>query len=84
VSDADTGSATEGFSLVRQADVEKLSAQASRGGLLAMLSVNQRILVAVILIAAVYPVLPPDLQKVLSDEAPLAAALAAVLTLLKR
>jgi hypothetical protein len=84
VSDADAGSAAEGFSVVRQADVEKLSAQASRGGLLARLSANQRILVAVVLIAAVYPVLPPELQKALLDEAALTAALAAVLTLLKR
>ena len=47
VSDADVGAATESLEVVRQIDVDELSAQASRGEL-ARLSANQRILVAVI------------------------------------
>jgi hypothetical protein len=84
VSDGDVAAATEEFTVIRQADVEKVSSQASLGRLAARLSTNQRILVAVILVAAVYPLLPPELQKHLLDEAGLAAALAAVLSLLKR
>jgi hypothetical protein len=68
--------------VVRQIDVDELSAQASRGGL-ARLSANQRILVAVILIAAVFPALPPEARQVILEEAGLAAAIAAVLALLK-
>jgi len=57
---ADTGAAAESLGVVRQGDVDDLSGQASRGGLAARLSANQRILLAVILIAAVFPVLPPE------------------------
>ena len=59
---ADTGAAAESLGVVRQGDVDGLSDQASRGGLAARLSANQRILLAVILIAAVFPVLPPEAQ----------------------
>ncbi len=58
----DTGAAAESLGVVRQSDVDGLSDQASRGGLAARLSANQRILLAVILIAAVFPVLPPEAQ----------------------
>ena len=78
VSAADAGSATEAFSVVRQADVEKLSAWASRGGI-ARLSTNQRILVAVILIAAIFHMLPPAAQAQILDGATLAAAVTTVL-----
>lgn len=47
VTNADVGAATEGLGVVRQIDVDELSAQASRGGL-ARQSANHRILVAVI------------------------------------
>jgi len=59
---ADTGAAAESLGVVRQGDVDGLSDQASRGGLAARLSANQRILLVVILIAAVFPVLPPEAQ----------------------
>jgi len=83
VTSADAGIATEGLDVVRQIDVNELSEQASRGGL-ARLTANQRILVAVILIAAVFPALPPDAQKVILEDTGLASAIAAVLMLLKR
>jgi hypothetical protein len=83
VTSADTAAATEGLEVVRQIDVNELSEQASRGGL-ARLSANQRILVAVILIAAVFPALPPEARKAILDDSGLAAAIAAVLMLLKR
>jgi hypothetical protein len=83
VTSADVGAATEGLEVVRQIDVNELSEQASRGGL-ARLTANQRILVAVILIAAVFPALPPEAQKVILEDTGLASAIAAVLMLLKR
>ena len=83
VTSADAGAATEGLEVVRQIDVNELSEQASRGGL-ARLTANQRILVAVILIAAVFPALPPEAQKVILEDTGLASAIAAVLMLLKR
>jgi hypothetical protein len=83
VTSADAGAATEGLEVVRQIDVNELSEQASRGGL-ARLTANQRILVAVILIAAVFPALPPEAQKVILEDTGLASAIAAVLVLLKR
>jgi hypothetical protein len=83
VTDADVGAATESLEVVRQIDVDELSAKASRGGL-ARLSANQRILVAVILIAAIFPVLPPEARQAILEDAGLAAAIAAVLVLLKR
>jgi hypothetical protein len=83
VTNADVGAATERLEVVRQIDVDELSEQASRGGL-ARLSANQRILVAVILIAAVFPVLPPEARQAILEDAGLAAAIAAVLVLLKR
>lgn len=83
VTSADAGTATEGLQVVRQIDVNELSEQASRGGL-ARLSANQRILVAVILIAAVFPALPPEARKVILEDTGLASAIAAVLLLLKR
>ena len=83
VADADVGAATESLEVVRQIDVDELSAQASRGGL-GRLSPNQRILVAVILIAAIFPALPPEARQAILEDAGLAAAIAAVLALLKR
>lgn len=83
MTDADVGAATETVEVVRKIDVEELSAQASRGGL-ARLSANQRILVAVILIVAIFPALPPEARQAIADDAVLAAAVAAVLALLKR
>lgn len=68
VTSADTAAATEGLEVARQIDVNELSEQASRGGL-ARLSANQRILVAVILIAAVFPALPPEARKVILEDA---------------
>jgi hypothetical protein len=70
VTDADVGTATEGLEVVRQIDVDELSEQASRGGL-ARLSANQRILVA-------------EARQAILDDGLLAAAIAAVLLLLKR
>jgi len=81
--DTDVGTATESLEVVRQIDVDELSAQASRGGL-ARLSGNQRILVAVVLIAAVFQALPPEARQAIMEDAGFAAAIAAVLVLLKR
>ncbi len=67
VTDADVVAATESLEVVRQIDVDELSAQASRGGL-ARLSANQRILVAVILIAAIFPALPPEARQAILEE----------------
>jgi hypothetical protein len=78
VTDADVGAATDSLEVARQIDVDELSAQTSRGGL-ARLSPNQRILVAVILIAAIFPALPPEARKAILEEVGLAAAIAAVL-----
>ena len=83
VTDADVGAATEGLEVVRQIDVDELSEQASRGGL-ARLSANQRILIAVILITAIFSALPPEARQAILDDGLLAAAIAAVLVLLKR
>ncbi len=83
VTDADVGAATENLEVVRPIDVDELSAQASRGGL-AKLSANQRVLVAVILITAIFQALPPEARQAILDDALLAAAIAAVLALLKR
>ena len=83
VTGADAGAATESLEVVRQIDVDELSEQASQGGL-ARLSANQRILVAVILIAAIFPALPPEARQAILDDAGFAAAIAAVLVLLKR
>jgi hypothetical protein len=77
------GAATETVEVVREVDVEEPSAQASRGGL-ARLSANERILVAVILIVATFPALPPEARQAIADDAVLAAAVAAVLARLKR
>jgi cytochrome c551/c552 len=83
VTSADVGAATESLEVVRQIDVNELSEQASRGGL-ARLSANQRILAAVILIAAVFSALPPEARQAILDDTLFAAAIAAVLVLLKR
>jgi hypothetical protein len=83
VTSADVSAATESLEVVRQIDVDELSEQASRGGL-ARLSANQRILVAVILITAVFQALPPEARQAILDNAGLAAAIAAVLVLLQR
>jgi hypothetical protein len=83
VTSADAGAATENLEVVRQIDVDELSAQASRGGL-AKLSANQRILVAAVLIAAILPALPPEARQAILQESGLAAAIAAVLAFLKR
>jgi hypothetical protein len=83
VTSADVGAATESLEVVRQVDADELSEQASRGGL-ARLSANQRILAAVILIAAIFPALPPEARQAILDDALFVAAIAAVLSLLKR
>lgn len=83
VTDGDAGTGTESQEVVRQIDVDELSEQASRGGL-ARLNANQRILVAVILITAVVQTLPPEARQAILNDATLAAAIAAVLVLLKR
>jgi hypothetical protein len=83
VTSADVGTATESLEVVRQIDADELSEQASRGGL-ARLSANQRILAAVILIAAIFPALPPEARQAILDDALFVAAIAAVLALLKR
>jgi hypothetical protein len=83
VTGVDVGAATESLEVVREIDVDELSEQASRGGL-ARLSANHRILVAVILIAAVFPALPSEARQAILEDAGLAAAIAAVLVLLKR
>jgi hypothetical protein len=74
---------TEGLPVIRPAEVAEVTRQASRGGL-ARLSANQRILAAVLLIAAIYPLLPPEVQEWLNKEPGIAAAIAAVLVLIKR
>jgi|SRR5882724_1978292 len=74
---------TEGLPVIRPAEVAEVTRQASRGGL-ARLSANQRILAAVLLIAAIYPLLPPEVQEWLNKEPGIAAAIAAVLMLIKR
>jgi hypothetical protein len=83
VTSADAVAAADGSGAVRQIDVDELSEQASRGGL-ARLNANQRILIAVILIAAVFPALPPETRQAILDDTGLAAAIATVLVLLKR
>ena len=83
VTSADVGAATDSLEVVRQIDADELSEQASRGGL-ARLSANQRILAAVILIAAIFPALPPEARQAILDDALFVAAIAAVLGLLKR
>ena len=83
VTAADAGAGNDSLEVVRQIDVDELSERASRGGL-ARLSANQRILVAVILIAAIFPALPPEARQAITEDAGLAAAIAAVLILLKR
>lgn len=69
--------------VIRQHDVDEVTTQAFRGGL-ARLSANQRVLIAVILIAAIFLMLPPHIQAEVVTEAALAAAVAAVLVLIKR
>lgn len=83
VAHADVGAATDNLEVVRQIDVDELSAQASRGGL-AKLSANQRIGIAAVLIAALLPALPPEARQAILEGSGLAAAIAAVLVLLKR
>lgn len=83
VTNADVGAATEGLGVARQIDVDELSAQASRGGL-ARLSANHRILVAVILMTAIFTALPPEARQAIMEDALFAAAIKAVLALLKR
>jgi hypothetical protein len=81
---ADAGVATDVLSVVRQVDVDELSLEATRGKLPAALqSGNRRILMAVVLLAAIYPVLPPEVQTALRNEGPLMAAIAAILALFK-
>lgn len=80
---AGAGAGTESIEVVRTIDVNELSELASLGGL-ARLSANQRLLVAVILITAIFPALPPEVQRVILDDAGWAAAVATVLGLLKR
>ncbi len=76
--------AVDALSVVRETDVDELKAEVARGGWASRLSANQRILAAVILLAAIYPFLPPAAQKVLLEDATLAAALGTVLLLLKK
>jgi hypothetical protein len=83
VADADTGAAADSLEVVRRIDANELSEQASRGGL-ARLNSNQRILVAVVLITAVFATLSPETHEAVLDDALFAAAIAAVLSLLKR
>jgi hypothetical protein len=73
--------ADELLSVVRHADVENLGSQSRFD--LAEMSLRARLLTAIVLIAAVYPVLPPAVQKYLLEEAGLAAAVAQVFSLLK-
>jgi hypothetical protein len=83
VSRSDGGFGTASLADVRQCDVDEVTAQASQGGL-AGLSRKQQIVVAVVLIAAVYSVLPPGVRSRILEDATLAAAVAAVLDLLGR
>lgn len=81
---AEKGRGAERMTVVRQADVDKLGDEASRGKMPAVLqSANHRILIAVVLLAAVYPVLPPEVQAALSNEQALLSAFATILALLK-
>jgi hypothetical protein len=82
VTSEDVGAGTETLEVVRQIDADELSEQASRGGL-ARLNANQRIVVAVILITAVFSALPPEARQAMLDDALFAAAIAAVLVLFK-
>jgi hypothetical protein len=77
------GAAADSISVVRQADIGEVGERASRGGLAALTAV-QWLLAAVILIAAVYPFLPPQVQAEIQGEAALVAAIAAVLAIIKR
>ena len=79
----EVGSAIESLEVVRTIDIDELSEQASRGGL-AKLSANQRLLIAVLLITAILPALPPEVRHAISDEVGFAAAIAVVLGLFKR
>jgi hypothetical protein len=79
----DYATAAEGMPVIRPAEVDEVTRHASRGGLV-RLNANQRIVVAVLFIAAIYPVLPPEVQEWLAKEPGIAAAIAAVLVLIKR
>lgn len=83
IASSDYAAAAEGLTVIRSAEVDEVVSQASRGGL-AALSENYRIFAAVLLIAAIYPVLPPAVQDWLNSELARAAAIAAVLVLIKR
>jgi hypothetical protein len=76
----DTGKVTEGFQVIRRADVDELSRSRFT---LTTLSLRNGLLATVALIAAVYPFLPPEVQKYLLDDVGLAAAVAPIFSLLK-
>ena len=84
VSVSDGAGAADSLTVVRQGEVDEVSIQAAQGGGLARLAANQRILAAVILIAGIFYVLPPHMQAELLNDSTFAAALAAVLVLIKR
>lgn len=78
---ADLGElAAEEFRVVRYAEVEELGK--SRFDLSAV-SLRTKLFAAIVLLAAVYPFLGPDVQKYLLDEVNLSAALAQIFSLLK-
>lgn len=61
--------------MIRRADVDELSRSRFT---LTTLSLRNRLLATVALIAAVYPFLPPEVQKYLLDDVGLAAAVAQI------
>lgn len=74
------GQAAEEFQVVRHADVEQLGkSRLTRNAL----SLRNQLLAVIVVIAAAYPFLRPEIQKYLLDEAGLAAAFAQIFSLLK-
>jgi hypothetical protein len=76
----EAGTTVEDLQAVRPAEVDRLSRSRFT---LATLSLRNRLLAAVVLITAVYPFLPPEVQKYLLEEVGLAAAIAQIFSLLK-
>jgi hypothetical protein len=76
----DVGQGADDLRVVRRADVDELGKSWAD---LATLSLRSRLLLTVVLIAAVYPVLPPEVQKYLLEDVGLAAAFAQIFSLLQ-
>lgn len=79
----DYAAAVEGLAVIRPADVDEVTRQVSRDGLV-RLNVNQRIVVAAVLIGAVFSMLPHEVRERLLDDINLVTVIANVLELIKR